>query len=333
MGNTAEQRRGLQVSVLRTRCNAASAMLTPLSGSSSMYPLLKRDGLALPSIALTLFWNFALGYNPFSLSGLTSLLSLAFYALSTLLLFVETITSPPAHLPDLFVVLNVLLCFGFFGLGWLWSLKRLVEEGWGMVGLGLGQGGMVGAKDEQRRMSRSPSMAYSPLLSPDIGLSSTARNGEIELDGLPRREKRRSTSVASSSRTAMRDERRRTKASLSPFDEGLPYIDDNELEARENGLRSRHSSSKSHSRNDSTVSRSTARAQQTASQRRLSSSSTGQNPSAHLFPSDSLQAEQYSGARRGDYSTAVSPSKTTVFDAGMAEEARWKQGMMSQFAR
>ena len=104
-----------------------------------MYPLLKRDGLALPTLALTLFWNFALGSNPLSFhSSLTKYLSILAYAGCATILFLDTITSPPAHLPDLFVVLNVLLSCAIFGLGWLWSLKRLVEEAWGLVGLGSG---------------------------------------------------------------------------------------------------------------------------------------------------------------------------------------------------
>ena len=35
--------------------------------SPSMWPLLKRDGLGLQYIVLTLFWNYAIGYNPLSL--------------------------------------------------------------------------------------------------------------------------------------------------------------------------------------------------------------------------------------------------------------------------
>lgn len=53
----------------------------------------------------------------------------------------ELIASPPAHLPDLFVVLNLTLSAGIFGLVWLWSLKRQIQEGWALIGLGLGSGG------------------------------------------------------------------------------------------------------------------------------------------------------------------------------------------------
>ena len=36
-----------------------------LSLSFSMWPLLKRDGLEVNYVALTLLWNAALGYTPF----------------------------------------------------------------------------------------------------------------------------------------------------------------------------------------------------------------------------------------------------------------------------
>ena len=32
-----------------------------------MWPLLKRDGLGLEYVVLTLLWNFLIGYNPFEL--------------------------------------------------------------------------------------------------------------------------------------------------------------------------------------------------------------------------------------------------------------------------
>ena len=48
----------------------------------------------------------------------------------------EILFNPPASLPDLYPVLNVLLSAGIFGLSWLWSIKRLVEISWAMGPLG-----------------------------------------------------------------------------------------------------------------------------------------------------------------------------------------------------
>jgi alpha-1,3-glucosyltransferase len=39
------------------------------TGLVSMWPLLKKDGLALQYIAVTLLWNCAIGYNPFGVNS------------------------------------------------------------------------------------------------------------------------------------------------------------------------------------------------------------------------------------------------------------------------
>lgn len=43
---------------------------------------------------------------------------------------------PPSHLPDLYAVLNVLVSASVFGMVYLWSVKRGVEVGWALSGLG-----------------------------------------------------------------------------------------------------------------------------------------------------------------------------------------------------
>ncbi|GAA5979814.1 hypothetical protein JCM21900_002049, partial [Sporobolomyces salmonicolor] len=62
----------------------------------------------------------------------------ASYALILLLHALEALTDPPAHLPDLFAVLNLTLSAGVFGVSWLWASKRLGQEGWALGGLGPG---------------------------------------------------------------------------------------------------------------------------------------------------------------------------------------------------
>ncbi|KAK4049334.1 Glucosyltransferase-like protein [Microbotryomycetes sp. JL221] len=100
-------------------------------GMFSMWPLLKRDGLALQYVAILLLWNFAIGYNPFKLrSSFVKILSLITYTLIAAIHTLECIASPPEHLPDLFAVANVGLSVTVFGLSFLWASKRLVQEGW-----------------------------------------------------------------------------------------------------------------------------------------------------------------------------------------------------------
>jgi len=52
-----------------------------------------------------------------------------------LLHLLEMVVTPPARYPDLFPVLNVLVCTPVFGLIWLWSIKRGIQVSWGIAGL------------------------------------------------------------------------------------------------------------------------------------------------------------------------------------------------------
>lgn len=120
----------------------------------SMWPLLKRDGLGTQCIATLLVWNRLIGYNPLRLKGtLLRYLSLvsalhgipaplyddrlqAVYLTCFILLVAESIIPPPARLPDIYPVLNVLISTPIFALTWLWSIKRGIEVSWASGGLG-----------------------------------------------------------------------------------------------------------------------------------------------------------------------------------------------------
>lgn len=47
----------------------------------------------------------------------------------------ELVATPPAHLPDIFVVLNLTVSVAVFGLSFLWASKRSAQEGWAVVGM------------------------------------------------------------------------------------------------------------------------------------------------------------------------------------------------------
>ncbi|KIJ54800.1 glycosyltransferase family 57 protein [Sphaerobolus stellatus SS14] len=102
----------------------------------SMWPLLKKDGLGLQYVCLTLLWNRALGYNPLELKSGFIIHALSLYAYATILILhiAEALISPPARYPDLFPVLNVLVSASVFVSVWLWSIKRGVEIGWTLSG-------------------------------------------------------------------------------------------------------------------------------------------------------------------------------------------------------
>ena len=52
------------------------------------------------------------------------------------LLVLELLIVAPARYPDIFAVLNVLVCTPVFGLAWLWSIKCSMEVGWALGGPG-----------------------------------------------------------------------------------------------------------------------------------------------------------------------------------------------------
>lgn len=101
----------------------------------SMWPLLKRDGQGLQYILLPILWNTAIGYNVFRIrSGtIVFLLSTFVYCGMATLHVTEAVFEPPARYPDLFPVLNVLICAPTFVCVWLWSIKRGIEVGWALT--------------------------------------------------------------------------------------------------------------------------------------------------------------------------------------------------------
>ncbi|OCH91210.1 glucosyltransferase [Obba rivulosa] len=113
----------------------------------SMWPLLQRDGLGLQYIALIVLWNRLLGYNPFRKpQTVLQYLSLAVYCACVVLHLLELTIPPPSRLPDIYPVLNVLISTPVFVLAWLWSIKRGIEVGWALGGIGASSPKHVGKK-------------------------------------------------------------------------------------------------------------------------------------------------------------------------------------------
>jgi len=96
----------------------------------SMWHLLIKDGQSLQYGILAFAWNYLLGYNPMKMpSSFIKLISLCAYGTFSVLHFAQMLFDPPARYPDLFLVLNVLICFFVFGACWLYGMKRQIEVG------------------------------------------------------------------------------------------------------------------------------------------------------------------------------------------------------------
>ncbi|KAF2400502.1 dolichyl pyrophosphate Man9GlcNAc2 alpha-1,3-glucosyltransferas-like protein [Trichodelitschia bisporula] len=115
-------------------------------GAWTLFPLLRRDGLAVPYAVLLPLWAWLLGLPPFSLSAyrkserghiglLTKVVHLDVYSVMVAWHVLEALVPPPEGKPDLWVVVNVLVGAGGFGLCYLWCLGRLLVQGGYVAGV------------------------------------------------------------------------------------------------------------------------------------------------------------------------------------------------------
>ncbi|KAJ9328129.1 CAZyme family GT57 [Paecilomyces variotii] len=115
-------------------------------GAWTMFPLLKREQLRIPYFVITLLWAYLLGLPPTSLDIfrnhsqtnaatpranlhiITKLLHFSFYSAMIAWHILEAFVTPPPEKPDLWVVLNVLIGAGGFGIAYLWCTWKLIAQ-------------------------------------------------------------------------------------------------------------------------------------------------------------------------------------------------------------
>lgn len=115
-------------------------------GAWTLFPLLKREELSIPYFVITLLWAYLLGLPPTSLDIfrtqpqtddstpranlhiLTKLLHFSFYTAMIAWHILEAFVAPPPNKPDLWVVLNVLIGSGGFGIAYLWCTWKLISQ-------------------------------------------------------------------------------------------------------------------------------------------------------------------------------------------------------------
>lgn len=115
-------------------------------GAWTMFPLLQREQLRIPYFVITLLWAYLLGLPPTSLDIfrnhpqtnaatpranlhiITKLLHFSFYSAMIAWHILEAFVAPPPEKPDLWVVLNVLIGAGGFGIAYLWCTWKLIAQ-------------------------------------------------------------------------------------------------------------------------------------------------------------------------------------------------------------
>ncbi|KAF3928034.1 hypothetical protein AA313_de0201569 [Arthrobotrys entomopaga] len=96
----------------------------------SMWPLLRREGLGLQYTVLTALWSWLLSLHELPSSIFAKALHLGFYAGAIILHGAELSVKGGIveRFPDIWVVGNVILCFGAFVALYLWCLYRMADE-------------------------------------------------------------------------------------------------------------------------------------------------------------------------------------------------------------
>ncbi|KAJ3408761.1 Glucosyltransferase-like protein [Chytridiales sp. JEL 0842] len=97
----------------------------------SMYPLLKKDKLIVPTIVVVSLFNLIMGSSLRKVHLFIRLPIFAIYASMVSLIVAEFFIKPPARYPDIYVVLNVLVSTGSFlaVLGWYYYRQFTLEKG------------------------------------------------------------------------------------------------------------------------------------------------------------------------------------------------------------
>lgn len=100
-----------------------------LWSSFSLFPLMRKDGLQIAYFALMLAWNcfFFLTHVTAKVPGLWKFLIATSVDFILLHHAGQAFWTPPAKLPDLFLVLNTLACSGAFGLSAIYLLYKFMK--------------------------------------------------------------------------------------------------------------------------------------------------------------------------------------------------------------
>lgn len=95
----------------------------------SMWPLLRRDGLAWQYSVLTVLYSWLLGtFSRLPSHPFAKLVHLGSYTAIIFLHGAEHFIGPVTRYPDIWVVGNVIVSFGAFVIAWGWTMGKLWIE-------------------------------------------------------------------------------------------------------------------------------------------------------------------------------------------------------------
>jgi alpha-1,3-glucosyltransferase len=145
----------------------------------TMYPLLKRDGLTIPYVVLSLLWAFLLGLPPAGVGTYyerenimgqaldpdelwtpTKILHFQTYIIMAFWHLLAAFAEPPEDKPDLWVVVNACIGAACFGICYLWCFSKLVLES----GLLDGYFEEQGAAQQESRSRESSELSHKKRL-------------------------------------------------------------------------------------------------------------------------------------------------------------------------
>ncbi|KAI7965952.1 hypothetical protein MJO29_001700 [Puccinia striiformis f. sp. tritici] len=168
----------------------------------SMWPLLKREKLAIQYFLSMISYNHLIGYNPLDLlertnRGFPSFGIILIYLAMVGIHISEQLIQAPNGLPDLYTVLNLALSFVVFMGSYFWSLLRIYEVVWSLVGFNGSHLNKTESEDKHKKITEDKDQSEEDPSVEDPKSLPTKRSSSLQQQ--PSRRKKTSSSDSESS--------------------------------------------------------------------------------------------------------------------------------------
>ncbi|KAI9629620.1 hypothetical protein KEM48_012683 [Puccinia striiformis f. sp. tritici PST-130] len=168
----------------------------------SMWPLLKREKLAIQYFLSMISYNHLIGYNPLDLlertnRGFPSFGIILIYLAMVGIHISEQLIQAPNGLPDLYTVLNLALSFVVFMGSYFWSLLRIYEVVWSLVGFNGSHLNKTESEDKHKKITENKDQSEEDPSVEDPKSLPTKRSSSLQQQ--PSRREKTSSSDSESS--------------------------------------------------------------------------------------------------------------------------------------